>query len=98
MNWSELGILNIYDPNNIQADSAYRFYTKEVWQQETIDDYYSGVVENQRFKIPQGPIEVLKIKIPAFSEWYKAFEEVGPWFNIRLLTFNVADPMQNGLV
>ena len=98
MNWSELGILNIYDPNNIQDDSAYRFYTKEVWQQETIDDYYSGVVENQRFKIPQGPIEVLKIKIPAFSEWYKAFEEVGPWFNIRLLTFNVADPMQNGLV
>ena len=98
MNWAELGILNEYDPNNIQQENAYRYYTKEIWDQSAIDLYYASVPEDQRSKIPVGPIEILKINIPAFSEWHKAFEEVGPWFNIRLLTFSIVDPMENGLI
>lgn len=98
MNWSELGILNLYNPNNITPESAYRYYTKEIWQQSDIDNYYKDIPENYKTKIPTGPIEIIKIKIPAFADWYKAFEEIGPWFNIRLLTFNVSDPMEHGLV
>ena len=100
MNWAELGILNLVDNTSIlnndsEAQTAYRVYTKEVWDQIKIDEIYSELDATQR---PVGPIEILKIKIPSFSEWSSAFEEIGPWFNIRLLTFNVVDPQENGLV
>ena len=95
MNWAELGILNLEDQNVVSNNSPYRFYTKEVWDQTKINSMYPNL---DATLVPQGPIEILKVKIPSFGEWSTAFEEIGPWFNIRLLTFFVADPDENGLV
>lgn len=96
MNWAELGILNPYDPLNIlnEETTPYRVYTKEVWTQVEIDLNYSNLQPEDRPQIPAGAtaIEILRVKIPSFGEWSDAFDEIGPWFNIRLLTFHVLDP------
>lgn len=89
MTWSELGILNIQDTNNVPTADVYRYYTKEIWDQATIDMNYPLLDASSR---PVGPIEILKVKIPDFGNWATQFEEIGPWFNIRILTFNVVDP------
>lgn len=99
LNWAELGILN-YDSNPEALDippkdqlDADRIYIKEVWDQEKIDLLYPNL-ESEK---PIGPIEIIKVRIPSFWEWSTAFDEIGPWFNIRLLTFNVIDPMRDRL-
>ena len=89
MTWSELGVLTIQDNNTVPRDTIYRFYTKEVWDQATIDKNYEALDASLR---PVGPIEILRIKIPDFNSWATQFEEIGPWFNIRILTFNVSVP------
>lgn len=91
MNWSELGVLSLQDINSVPVDEStpYRYYTKEIWDQAKIDSVYAALDANLR---PVGPIEILKVKIPDFNSWAIAFEEIGPWFNIRILTFNVTAP------
>lgn len=91
MTWSELGILNLQDINSPVAgpETAYRYYTKEVWDQATIDVKYQSIDPKLR---PVGPIEILKVKIPDFNSWAADFQEIGPWFNVRILTFNVTTP------
>ena len=95
MNWAELGILNEYDPLNIKDEkiTPYRSYTKEVWTQTDIDINYSEIPAEDRPKIPsdQTSIEIIKVKISSFNEWAQSFDEIGPWFNIRLLTFHVIE-------
>ena len=97
MNWAELGILHPVNslnqiPENL--NSPYRIYVKELWNQQNIDIYYENINPEDRPKIPEGQefIEIIKVKIPSFGEWAIAFDEIGPWFNIRMLTFHVLDP------
>lgn len=103
MNWAELGILDLYDPltNPVsglddpnQSNQPYRTYQKEIWTQTEIDINYSELTPEDRPKIPEGAlgIEIIRVKIPSFGEWSEAFDEIGPWFNIRLLTFHIVDP------
>ena len=105
--WSELGILTkkpelaSIDPEYNELTEFNRFYTIEVWDQDKINEIYQNqtyFADGQNASgIPQGPIEVLVTKIPNFDEWSEAFEEVGPWFYIKLLTFSTTDPDENGL-
>ena len=89
------------DPEYDELTNVNRYYTIEIWDQDKIDSVYQQqtyFAEGQNASgIPQGPIEVLVTKIPNFNEWSEAFEEVGPWFYIKLLTFTTSDPDENGL-
>jgi len=96
MNWAELGILFKWEEGKpeLTENSPERYYIKEFWTQSEIDKYYSELESNDRPKIPEGEsgIWIIKAKIPSFGEWSNAFDQIGPWFNIRLLTFHVNYP------
>ena len=96
MNWAELGILHKWEDGKptFEENSPERYYTKEFWNKEDIDKNYAEIDENDRPKIPDGEVGIwiTKVKIPSFGDWSQAFDQIGPWFNIRLLTFHITEP------